>query len=284
MSVTPVSVPSVDHALTAWERVQLARHPQRPFTLDYVRCMFSGFVELHGDRHFRDDPALVGGLAKLDDRTVMIIGHQKGRETRERLERNFGSPRPEGFRKAMRLMQHAERFGYPVVSFIDTPGAAPDMEAEERGQAMAIAENLLCMARLRVPIVGVVIGEGNSGGALAIGVTDRLLMQENAYFSVVSPEGCASILWRDSQKAPEAAEAMRITADHLLRLRVADEIVPEPPGGAHEDAVAAAEAVRAAVVRVLDELCALPTEVLVNQRHDRYRRIGPFVEVANGRR
>ncbi|MBI3978582.1 MAG: acetyl-CoA carboxylase carboxyltransferase subunit alpha [Chloroflexi bacterium] len=264
--------------LTAWERVQLARHPQRPYTLDYVRSIFANFVELHGDRRFRDDPALVGGLAELDGRTVMIVGHQKGRDTREKVARNFGMPHPEGFRKAARLMRHAERFGFPVVSFIDTPGASPDLEAEQRGQAQAIAENLLIMATLRVPIVAIIIGEGNSGGALAIGVADRVLILEHSYFSVVSPEGCASILWRDAARAPEAAEAMRITTPHLLSLGVVDDVIPEPPGGAHTDPPAAAASTKCALDRALDELSRLSVEELLAARHEKYRAMGVYAE------
>ncbi|MCS7001637.1 MAG: acetyl-CoA carboxylase carboxyltransferase subunit alpha [Dehalococcoidia bacterium] len=260
--------------LSAWDRVQLARHPNRPFTLDYVRLLFEDFIELRGDRLFRDDRALVGGLARFDGRTVVVIGHQKGRTAVENAERNFGMPQPEGYRKALRLMKLAEKFHAPVVSFIDTPGASPDKDAEERGQARAIADNLIAMSGLHTPIVGVVIGEGGSGGALAIGVVDRLLMLEHAYFSVVSPEGCASILWRDPKFAPQAAEAMRITADELKALGLVDEIVPEPAGGAHTDPRAAALALAEPLRRALAELRATPPAALVDARYHRYRAMG----------
>lgn len=269
-----------DTALRAWDHVQLARHSARPYTLDYVKHCFRDFVELRGDRLFRDDRAIVGGLAKRGERTVVVLGHQKGRTAAENAERNFGMPQPEGFRKALRLMKLGEKFGFPVITFIDTPGASPDKEAEERGQAQAIADNLLAMARLRVPLLGVVIGEGNSGGALAIGVVDRLLMLEHAYFSVVSPEGCASILWRDPKYAPEAAEAMRITARDLLALRLIDEIIPEPGGGAHTDPAAAAHAVGQAIDRHLAELATLPTEALLAARYQRYRAFGAVLDSA----
>ena len=261
---------------SAWERVQLARHPQRPYTLDYVQLMFSEFVELHGDRLFGDDAAIVGGLATLHARTVMLIGHQKGRDTRDNLLRRFGMARPEGYRKALRLMRHAEKFGMPVVTLIDIPGADPSLVAEERGQAFAIAENLLAMSRLRVPIVSAIIGEGGSGGALALGVADRVLMLENAIYSVASPEAAASILWKDGARGPEAAEAMRITADDLLAFGVVDAIVPEPAGGAHTDHAAAAQKLQDALVSQLSQLDRLPPDELVEQRTRRYRAIGVF--------
>jgi acetyl-CoA carboxylase carboxyl transferase subunit alpha len=270
---------------SAWDRVQLARHPQRPYTLDYVRLLFGDFVELHGDRLYGDDPALVGGLASLDGRPVMVLGQQKGRDTRENVLRRFGMARPEGYRKALRLMRHAERFGLPVVSFVDTPGADPTLQAEERGQAWAIAANLAEMARLEVPIVAAIIGEGGSGGALAIGMGDRVVMLENAIYSVVSPEGCASILWKDAARAAEAAEAMQITAPDLLHHEVIDAVVPEPPGGAHVDPRATAEALRGALVGYLAELGALyggedgwDTAALLAERFARYRRIGAFLD------
>jgi acetyl-CoA carboxylase carboxyl transferase subunit alpha len=262
--------------LSAWERVQLARHPQRPYTLDYVPLMFSEFVELHGDRVFGDDAAIVGGLATLQARTVMLIGHQKGRDTRDNLLRRFGMARPEGYRKALRLMRHAEKFGMPVVTLIDIPGADPSLVAEERGQAFAIAENLLAMSRLRVPIVSAIIGEGGSGGALALGVADRVLMLENAIYSVASPEAAASILWKDGARGAAAAEAMRITADDLLGFGVVDAIVPEPAGGAHTDHAAAAQKLQEALVAQLSELDGLPLDELVEQRSRRYRAIGVF--------
>jgi acetyl-CoA carboxylase carboxyl transferase subunit alpha len=262
--------------LSAWERVQLARHPRRPYTLDYVPLMFSEFVELHGDRLFGDDAAIVGGLATLQARTVMLIGHQKGRDTRDNLLRRFGMARPEGYRKALRLMRHAEKFGMPVVTLIDIPGADPSLVAEERGQAFAIAENLLAMSCLRVPIVSAVIGEGGSGGALALGVADRVLMLENAIYSVASPEAAASILWKDGARGAAAAEAMRITADDLLGFGVVDAIVPEPAGGAHTDHAAAAQKLQEALVAQLSELDGLPLDELVEQRSRRYRAIGVF--------
>ncbi len=262
--------------VTAWERVQLARHPQRPYTLDYVQLMFSEFVELHGDRLFGDDAAIVGGLATLHARTVMLIGHQKGRDTRDNLLRRFGMARPEGYRKALRLMRHAEKFGIPIVTLIDIPGADPSLVAEERGQAFAIAENLLAMSRLRVPIVSAIIGEGGSGGALALGVADRVLMLENAIYSVASPEAAASILWKDGARGAEAAEAMRITADDVLAFGVVDAIVPEPAGGAHTDHAAAAQKLQEALVSQLSQLDGLSLDELVEQRTRRYRTIGVF--------
>src|SRR6266446_615887 len=222
-------------SLTAWQRTQLARHVRRPHARDFYRLLFDDFIELHGDRVYGDDPAIVGGLARFEGRSVVVVGHQKGRETREKIARNFGMPHPEGYRKALRLMQLAEKFGKPVLTLIDTPGAYPGIGAEERGQAEAIARNLRAMAELRVPVVAVVTGEGGSGGALAIGVADRVFMLEYAIYSVISPEGCAAILWNDAAKAPEAAALMRITAPDLLRLGVIDGIVAEPPGGAHRD-------------------------------------------------
>jgi acetyl-CoA carboxylase carboxyl transferase subunit alpha len=262
--------------LSAWDRVQLARDPQRPYTLDYVRLMLSDFVELHGDRLFGDDAAIVGGPATLDARTVMMIGHQKGRDTKENVLRRFGMARPEGYRKALRLMRQAEKFGIPVVTLIDIPGADPSLPAEERGQALAIAENLLAMSQLRVPIVSAIIGEGGSGGALAIGVADRVLMLENAIYSVASPEAAASILWKDNGHAADAAEAMRITARDLLGFGVIDEIVAEPPGGAQNDHAAAAAALRAALNTQLAELDQLGADELVTQRANRYRAVGAF--------
>jgi acetyl-CoA carboxylase carboxyl transferase subunit alpha len=263
---------------TAWERVQLARHPQRPYTLDYVQLVFADFVELHGDRLFGDDAAIVGGLASLDGRTVMVIGHQKGRDTKDNVLRRFGMARPEGYRKALRLMHAAEKFGVPVITLIDIPGADPSLGAEERGQAFAIAENLLAMARLRVPFVSVIIGEGGSGGALALGVADRVLMLENAVYSVASPEAAASILWQDGARGAEAAEAMRITAADLLEFGIIDAIVPEPPGGAHADHPAAAQAVREALVAQLADLDRIALDELIVLRAKRYRGIGVYVE------
>lgn len=262
--------------LTPWDKVQLARHLHRPHMLDYVQALCEDVVELHGDRRFADDAAIVGALARFQGRPVLVIGHQKGRDARENMRRNFGMPRPEGYRKALRLFQHAERFGFPVLSFIDTPGADPGIQSEERGQSNAIAENILTMAALRVPIVSVVIGEGGSGGALAIGVCDRLLMLEHAIYSVASPEGTAAILWRDSAKAPEAAKAMRITAQDLLDMGVADMIIPEPEGGAHTNAQETIAAVGQALHSQLRHLETLPLDQLLEQRYQKYRAIGAF--------
>jgi len=262
--------------LTAWDRVQLARHPQRPYTLDYLQLAFADFIELHGDRLFADDAAIVGGLATLNGRTVMVIGHQKGRDTKENVLRRFGMARPEGYRKALRLMRQAEKFGMPVITLIDIPGADPSLAAEERGQAFAIAENLLAMTQLEVPFVSVIIGEGGSGGALALGVADRVLMLENAIYSVASPEAAASILWKDGGRGAEAAEAMKITAPDLLRFGVIDAIIPEPTGGAHTDPAASAEALREALVEHLAALEQRPINELLEQRAARYRGIGVF--------
>jgi len=264
--------------LTPMQRVLVARHPQRPYTLDYVKRVFSGFIELRGDRLFRDDPAIVGGWARLGGRPVMVIGHQKGRNTKANLARNFGMPHPEGYRKALRLMHMAERFGAPVITLIDTPGAYPGLGAEERGQAEAIARNLEEMAALRVPFVAVITGEGGSGGALALGVADRLLMLENAIYSVISPEGCAAILWRDASQKERAAEALRLTAQDLLRFGIIDEIVVEPAGGAHTDHSGAAKALGEALQRHIAELSALDPDTLLDLRTDKYRRMGQFTE------
>jgi len=261
---------------TAWERVKLARHPQRPYTLDYLQLTFSDFLELHGDRLFGDDAAIVGGLAVLGDRTVMVIGHQKGRDTRENVLRRFGMARPEGHRKALRLMRHAEKFGIPLVTLIDIPGADPSLVAEERGQAFSIAENLLAMSRLRVPSVSVVVGEGGSGGALALGLADRVLMLENAIYSVASPEAAASILWNDGARGAEAAEAMKITAPDLLGFGIIDGIIPEPPEGAHTDHAAAAQALQQALIAHIEALAEVPIDDLLLRRADRYRGVGVF--------
>lgn len=269
---------SVFASLTPWQVSQLARHPRRPFTLDYIQRIFADFQELHGDRLFADDPAIVGGLARLNGRAVVVIGQQKGRDTREKVERNFGMPRPEGYRKALRLMKLGERFGLPIVTLIDTPGAYPGVGAEERGQSEAIARNLYTMAQLRTPIVSVVIGEGGSGGALAIGVCDRLLMLQYATYSVISPEGCASILWKSAEKADVAAEAMGITASRLKRLGFVDQILPEPLGGAHRDVNATAETLGQALVSALDELTAVSVESLVARRTARLMQYGKFDE------
>jgi len=264
--------------LSPLEQVQVARHPGRPFTLDYIPRCFTGWMELHGDRAFRDDAAIVGGWARLEGHSVMVIGHQKGRDMKENLLRNFGMPHPEGYRKALRLMRLAEKFGRPVVTLIDTPGAYPGIGAEERGQAEAIAMNLREMARLRVPTVSVVIGEGGSGGALALGVTDRILMLQHAVYSVISPEGCAAILWRSAEHRGKAAAALRLTSEDLKRLEVADEVIPEPPGGAHSDWEATAAALRSALIRNLEELRSLSQEELLRRRHAKFEAMGAWEE------
>ena len=264
--------------LTPIQRVQLARHPRRPYTLDYIEWIFTGWTELHGDRHFADDPAVVGGLAFLDEQPVMVIGQQKGRDTKENLLRRFGMPNPEGYRKALRLMQTAERFHVPVITLVDTPGAYPGLGAEERGQAEAIAVNLREMARLRVPIVTAVIGEGGSGGALAIAVADAVIMFENSVYSVISPEGCASILWRDGKKSALAADALKLTATDLQRLEVVDEVLPEPLGGAHRDPEAAAKTLAAALRGHLGRVGGVSGGELVERRLAKYRVMGVFRE------
>jgi len=264
--------------LTPWQISQLARHPLRPYTLDYLGRVFTDFEELHGDRAFADDPAIVAGLARLEGRPVMVIGHQKGRDTREKLKRNFGMPRPEGYRKAMRLMKTAERFRIPVLTFIDTPGAYPGVGAEERGQSEAIARNLYVMAGLKTPILSTVIGEGGSGGALAIGVCDRMLMLQYSTYSVISPEGCASILWKSASKASEAAEAMGITAPRLRELGLVDVIVPEPLGGAHRDVEIMAANLKQTLLSALVELDRTPPEELLKVRYARLMQYGKFEE------
>jgi len=264
--------------LTPWQRTQLARHPKRPHALDFCQLLLEDFLELHGDRVFGDDKAIVGGLARFEGEPVVVIGHQKGRDTRENIARNFGMPHPEGYRKALRLMQMAAKFRTPIISLIDTPGAYPGIGAEERGQAEAIARNLREMAGLATPIVCVVTGEGGSGGALAIGVGDRVLMLEYAIYSVISPEGCAAILWGNAAKAPDAAELMRVTAPDLLRLGVIDAIVPEPLGGAHRNWAECAASLRAGLRSQLAELRGLTPSALVAERYERFRRIGVFEE------
>ena len=265
-------------SLSRFDRVHLARHQERPFTLDYVRFLCTDWIELHGDRKYREDPAIVGGWASLEGRTVMIVGQQKGRDMKENLERNFGSPHPEGYRKAERLFRLAEKFKRPVITFVDTQGAYPGIGAEERGQAEAIARNLLVMAGLRTPIVTCIIGEGGSGGALGIAVADRVLMMENAIYSVISPEGCAAILWRSRDRASDAAEALKLTAADLADSGIIDEVIPEPPGGAHLDPEAAAQAVGEAIVRNLDELVGKDAEVLVEERREKYYAMGEWEE------
>ena len=264
--------------LTPWQRAQIARHPKRPHTLDLFRLLLEDFVELHGDRVFGDDKAIVGGLARFDGEPVVVMGHQKGRDTRENIARNFGMPHPEGYRKALRLMELAAKFGKPILTFIDTPGAYPGLGAEERGQGEAIARNLREMAGLGTPIVCVVTGEGGSGGALAIGVGNRVLMLEHAIYSVISPEGCAAILWGEASKAPEAAELMRVTAPDLLRLGVIDGIVPEPVGGAHRNWEETAENLRGALRGSLKELRSRSAESLVADRYEKFRKIGVFAD------
>jgi len=261
-------------SLSAWQKVQLARHPQRPYTLDYISLMMTDFIEIHGDRLFADDKALITGFAKIDNQKVVVMGHQKGRDTKENLKRNFGCAHPEGYRKALRAMQLAEKFDLPVVIFIDTPGAYPGIDAEERGQAQAIAFNLREMARIAVPIVATVIGEGGSGGALGIGVADRVSVLENAYYSVISPEGCAAILWKSGAKAPEAAEVLKLTAPDLLRLEIIDEMVLEPLGGAHRDHAKMAEILKESVKKHLKELKPLTKDKLLEQRYHKFRSIG----------
>ena len=270
-------------SLTAWQRTQLARHPKRPHARDYIRVLFDDFIELHGDRLYGDDAAIVSGLARFEGQGVVVIGHQKGRDTREKIARNFGMPHPEGYRKALRLMQLAEKFGKPVLTFIDTPGAYPGLGAEERGQAEAIARNLREMAGLRTPIVAVVTGEGGSGGALAIGMGNRVLMLEYAIYSVISPEGCAAILWGDAARAPDAAESMKITAPDLVRLGVIDAIVPEPVGGAHRDWDGAAAHLRAALRSHLGDLASKSGDALVAERYEKFRRMGAFEEASRPR-
>ncbi|MGE5234977.1 MAG: acetyl-CoA carboxylase carboxyltransferase subunit alpha [Acidobacteriota bacterium] len=265
-------------SLSAWQRCLLARHPDRPYTLDYIRGLFTDWVELHGDRAFADDPAVVAGLARLDGEAVAIVGHQKGRDTRERLYRNFGQPRPDGYRKALRVMHLAEKFGRPVISFVDTQGASPGLDAEERGQAEAIARNLREMAALEVPIVVVVTGEGGSGGALAIGVGDRVLMMEHAIYSVISPEGCAAILWKDQSQVQQAASALRLTARDLLRLGVIDEIIPEPLGGAQLDPPLAIRTVGGTLRKALVELRRVKRSDLPRRRFAKFRAMGQFTE------
>lgn len=264
--------------LNSWQRVQIARHPQRPYTLDYIHNMMDGFIELHGDRAFNDDKAIVCGLAKLNNGSIMVIGHQKGRDTKENLLRNFGMPHPEGYRKAIRLMKMAEKFKVPIICFIDTPGAYPGVGAEERGQAQAIAENQMIMSRLKVPIIVVIIGEGGSGGALGIGIGDRVLILEHSYYSVISPEGCAAILWKDRAKAPLAAEALKLTAQDLLKLEIVDKVVPEPLGGAHREPVKVAETLKQYLIEELNILKEKSTAKLLSDRYKRFRRLGVFLE------
>ncbi len=264
--------------LSPWQRVQIARHTQRPFALDYVEHSFDDFLELHGDRHFGDDEAMPGGFAYLEGRRVVLIGHQKGRDTKENLRRNFGSAHPEGYRKALRLMKMAEKFNVPIVTLIDTPGAYPGIGAEERNIAEAIAYNLREMMTLSVPIIAVVIGEGGSGGALGIGIADRVLMMENAYYSVISPEGCAAILWKDRKYATEAAQALKLSANDLLDLEIIDELIAEPMGGAHHDHVGSANNLKKTVNKHLLELETIPKDELLEQRYEKFRKFGEIRE------
>lgn len=264
--------------LSPWQKVQIARHPKRPYALDYIAAICEDFQEFHGDRQFNDDRALIGGPAFFNGEAVMVVAQQKGRDPKERIQRNFGMPQPEGYRKALRLMRLAEKFRIPVLTFIDTPGAFPGIESEARHVSEAIAVNLREMAMLSVPSISVVVGEGGSGGALGIGVTDRVLIFENSYYSVISPEGCAAILWKDSAAAPKAAEALKLSADHLERLGVVDEIIPEPLGGAHNDPTQAASALKYVIQKHLNDLRGLPAEKLLETRYERYRRLGVYEE------
>ncbi len=265
--------------LTPWQKVQISRHPNRPYTLDYIDAMLTDFIEMHGDRSFGDDPAIVCGMAKLDGAPIVLIGHQKGRTTKERVYRNFGQANPEGYRKALRLMRFAEKFNRPIITFIDTQGAAPGIGAEERGQGESIARNLAVMSMLTVPIISVVIGEGGSGGALALGVADRVLMQENATYSVISPEGCAAILWDNGAKASEASELLKITAQDLFQMKVIDEVVEEPIGGGHRDPRRAAELLKDAITRNLAEIKNIPAQDLVKLRYEKFRKLGIFDQI-----
>jgi acetyl-CoA carboxylase carboxyl transferase subunit alpha len=283
-----VSTPGSNPASTSnaasnptWERVQVARHPKRPHASDYIGRIFTGFAELHGDRFFGDDAAIIGGFAFLDDKSVMVIGQEKGRDTKQKLHRNFGMPKPEGYRKAMRLMRLADKFGRPIVTFLDTMGAYPGIDAEERGQAEAIAYNLREMSRLGVPVVTIVIGEGGSGGALGLGIANRVYMLENAYYSVISPESCAAIIYRDSGRAAEAAHALRLTAQDLLRLGLIDDVVGEPDGGAHSDAGKAADMVKTTLQGALAELAPLPRQALIDGRYEKFRKMGNFFAEAD---
>jgi acetyl-CoA carboxylase carboxyl transferase subunit alpha len=264
----------VFESLTPWQRVQIARHPKRPYTIDYINMIMVDFVEVHGDRMFSDDKAMIGGFAKIDGEKVLVLGHQKGRDTKENLIRNFGSAHPEGYRKAMRLMELANKFDIPIIAFIDTPGAYPGIGAEERGQANSIAHNLREMMLLKVPVIVIVIGEGGSGGALGIGIGDRVYVMENAYYSVISPEGCAAILWKDRLKAPQAAEVLKLTAKDLLKLGLIDEEILEPIGGAHRDPEKAAQNIKRVIKKALKELKAIPKEELLSRRYEKFRKMG----------
>ena len=265
--------------LDRWQQVQISRHPRRPYTLDYIHHMTTEFIELHGDRNFADDKAMVGGFARIGEEPVLILGQQKGRDTKQKLYRNFGMAHPEGYRKARRFFFLAQKFNIPIVVLIDTPGAFPGIGAEERGQAEAIARNILEMFKLTVPIVVIIIGEGASGGALGIGIGDRVMMLEHSWYSVISPEGCAAILWRDAAKAPEAAEALKLVADDLLSMGIVDKIIPEPSAGAHNDHTGAAALLKEEIIRTLAELKALPIDQLLKLRLEKYRKMGPYLEI-----
>lgn len=274
-------------SLTPWQKTQIARHPERPYTLDYINMIASDFIELHGDRRYSDDPAIVAGLAKIKDIPVIIIGHQKGRGTKERIYRNFGQPHPEGYRKALRIMKIAEKFKKPIITMIDTPGAFPGIGAEERGQAEAIAVNLMEMSRIKTPIISIVIGEGGSGGALALGVADRIYMLEHAIYSVISPEGCAAILWKKDSEVgvnefAKAAEALKLTAQDLLKFKIIDGIIPEPLGGAHRDPEVMSKNIADTIVNAINDLKLKPLNKLIEERYKRYRKIGSFAEEAEG--
>ncbi|MBC2855882.1 MAG: acetyl-CoA carboxylase carboxyltransferase subunit alpha [Cetobacterium sp.] len=264
--------------LSDWDRVHIARHPDRPYTMDYIENMTDNFIELHGDRLFKDDPAIIGGLCKIDGKRVMVVGNQKGRTTDEKIHRNFGMANPEGYRKSLRLFKMAERFNIPIVTFIDTPGAYPGIEAEEHGQGEAIARNLLEMAGIKVPIISIVIGEGGSGGALALGVADKVYMMENAVYSVISPEGCAAILFKDSTKAAEAAESLKISAKNLLDLEVIDEIVKEPLGGAHRDHICSANNLKSIILSSISLLEKIDVDTLLKNRYNKFRKMGKYIE------
>lgn len=264
--------------LSTWQRIQILRHPKRPTCLDYIGMIFRGFIELHGDRLYRDDPAMVGGIAYLNEIPVTVLGQQKGRDTKENISRNFGLPHPEGYRKALRLMEQADKFQRPVICLVDVVGAYPGIEAEERGQGEAIARSIRDMANLKVPVIVVITGEGGSGGALGIGIGNKVLIMENAYYSVISPESCASILWKDTSKAPEAAEALQISAANLLNLGIVDEIIKEPLGGAHKNPAEAASGIQEALIRHLSPLLGLSGEALLEQRYQRFRQYGKFIE------
>jgi len=269
-------------SITPWQKVQLARHPKRPYTLDYISMLMTHFMELHGDRHFADDRALVAGIAKFNGQNIAVMGHQKGRDTKENLARNFGCAHPEGYRKALRIMRMAEKFNLPIIVFIDTPGAYPGIGAEERGQAEAIAYNLKEMTNIKTPLISFVIGEGGSGGALGVGVCDKIFVLENAYYSVISPEGCAAILWKDRNKAPEAAKVLKLTAPDLIELGIIDGMIKEPLGGAHRNPQETSDNIKNAIIDSLDELVKINKDELIEKRYNKFRKMGKFTEQTNG--